>query len=362
MKEQAEELQKKLSHYKSLLIPVKGSPDPDALASAFALKVLAEGLSLSATITATAPLSLPQNKAFVSHLKIPLHISGDHPDPENYDAYAIVDHQSADVPGITGTIPCAAHIDHHEKIEEEIPCDLKIIREDAGSASTIMALIFREIKPDIKPALQEAVSTALLYGIQTDTDKYRHAKTYDYEAINYLSKYANNRIINKITGLPMSEKTALLLVKAVENQETYRDWLITGVGFIDEEHRDSIAIIADFLLARHQQSVVFVYAIIEGEKKSKERLRLDVSIRTDDDEMPLNDIIKAITTNGGGRRYKGAWQVDLDYFHTMTEEKRALLWETIREATFAAIKHQRDTYTRRRIRGAFFRFIDRIRQ
>ncbi len=358
MKKNAEALKKTLGNYSSLLIIIKGSPDPDALASAFALKVLADYLLVDSYISATTKLSLPQNRALVSRLNIPINFAETHPEAEKFEAYAVVDHPDATVQGLTGNIPCAAHIDHHKKSEEEILCDIKITYEDAGSTSTIIALIFRELHLEIKPTLLCAVSTALIYGIQTDTDKYRHAGKFDYEAINYLSKYADNQIINKITGLPMSEKTAVLLAKAVQEQEIYMDWLITGIGYIKEVHRDSIAIIADFLLARHKEKVVFVFAIIEGDKNSRERLRLDVSIRTEDEEMLLNDIIKSITYTGGARKFKGAYQIDIDYFFNSPD--RDLLWDLIKTTTVATIKNQKDTYSIKRIRGAFRRFIDKI--
>jgi len=353
MKKHAQQLQQVLSGYSSILIVIKGSPDPDALASSFALKVLCDFMNIDSMISATTRLSLPQNKALVSQLKIPIHFSKKVPEADRFDAYIVPDHQSPEVTGLTGRIPCAAHIDHHEKLPEDITCGYRIVEEQVGSTSTIMALLFKEICPDIEPSLMKDIATALIYGIQTDTDKYRHAEHLDYKAINFLSKFSDDKIINKITGLPMSEKTALLLAAAVQNQIIYKDWLITGVGFIEENTRDSIAIIADFLLARQQLKMVIVYAVIEG--GAKNRYRLDASLRTSDEEMPLNDIIQSISSTGGARRFKGAYQVDLDYFsHTPDREK---LWHLVAETTLETVKHQRDTYTAQRIKGAFSRLF-----
>jgi len=334
MKKHAKQLQQVLSGYSSILIVIKGSPDPDALASSFALKVLCDFMNIDSTISATTRLSLPQNKALVSQLKIPIHFSKKVPEADRFDAYVVLDHQSPQVPGLTGRIPCAAHIDHHEKLPEDITCGYRIVDKEVGSTSTIMALLFKEISPGLEPSLMEAVATALIYGIQTDTDKYRHAEHLDYEAINFLSKYGDNRIINKITGLPMSEKTAFLLAAAVQNQVVYKDWLIAGVGFVDENTRDSIAIIADFLLARQQLKMVIVYAVIEGGLKN--RYRLDASLRTSDEEMPLNEIIQSISSTGGARRFKGAYQVDLDYFYHTPD--REILWRLVADTTLEAIK------------------------
>lgn len=356
MKKHAEKIQEVLSHYSRLLIVIKGSPDPDVLASTFALKVLCDSMNVESRISATTRLSLPQNKELVSQLHIPIDFAKEVPDADHYDAYAVLDHQSPEVPGLTGRIPCALHIDHHEILTGEIICGHRIVDEKVGSTSTIMTLLYKELMPEIEDSRMKAVATALIYGIQTDTDKYRHAEPLDYEAINFLSKYSDNGIINKITGLPMSEKTARLLGTAVQNQIIYKDWLISGVGFIDENTRDSIAIIADFLLSRQQLKMVIVYAIVEG--GNRKSYRLDASLRTSDEEMPLNEIIQSIASTGGARKFKGAYQVDLSYFYHTPD--RDALWELASKTTVEAIKHQRDTYTSKRIMGAFARFFRRI--
>jgi nanoRNase/pAp phosphatase (c-di-AMP/oligoRNAs hydrolase) len=340
-------LMKILGRYSSILIVIKGSPDPDAIASSFMVTELCATLGVKTQIAATNKLSLPQNKAFVKRLNIPIHFSDRLPEADKFDAYIVCDHPSAAVESITGTIPCAAHIDHHEPDENEIPADFRIIRRDIGSTCTIMALLLKN-SPDIftQPVLNN-IATALLFGIQTDTDKYRHATELDYAAIDYLYPLANQRMLTRISGIPMSEKTVQYLGRAVKNQEVYKNWLITGIGFIDETDRDSIALIADFLLTREKASVVAVFAIIE--KKNRRQYSLDVSLRTDSDSTNLNSLIKGITQNGGARNYKGAYQISLDYFRYCPD--RDLLWQTVRLATIEQLKKQRDELTLKDIRG-----------
>ena len=356
MKEQAARLLETLKSYRNILILVKGSPDPDAIASSFAIKEICDFLGVEASIISRQKLSLPQNRLFVKKLDIPLKITSEPVKSEKFDAYVILDHQSVNAEGITGNIPCAVHIDHHEKVEEEIPVGFRSVRDDVGSTSTIIALLIREMDIKLKQTQAVDISTALLYGIQTDTDKYQHATNLDYEAINYLSGRADRRIINKIAGLPISEKTAQYLERAVKNQMLYKDWLIAGIEYVNESDRDSIAIIADFILKRKKASVAVVFAAITGKKNPK--LVLDASLRTNNENLDLNAIIKNITSSGGARKFKGAFQIDLSYLDHCQDRKA--LWDVINSATIEAIKEQRDKKPASDIKGAFIKFSSKM--
>jgi hypothetical protein len=136
---------------------------------------------------------------------------------------------------------------------------------------------------------------------------------------------------------------------AVENKVEYKDWIFTGIGFIDESIRDSISIIADFMIQRFRCSVVIIFAAIITQKPRG--LRLDASFRTDDEKMDLNLLIKEITQTGGGRKYKGAYQVDLNYFADCPDKDK--LWEVIESTTIAHIKYLRDKFQIIEIKGFY---------
>ena len=54
-----------LRQHRSLMVYIKGSPDPDALASAFAIKSLCEMLGVKAEMVASVEPSLAQNKEII---------------------------------------------------------------------------------------------------------------------------------------------------------------------------------------------------------------------------------------------------------------------------------------------------------
>lgn len=338
--------------YRNILIVIKGSPDPDAIASSYALSAICRLLNVSSSIVSTKKLSLPENRAFVSILDIPLHISPALPNIKEFDAYIVADHQSHAVHELAGSLPCAVFIDHHEPAEEEISADFILRETEAGSTSTLIALLIKNLGIDLEPEVMRSVSTALLYGIYTDTDKYSHAGELDYEALDYLSKYSDHDLFNRISSTPLSKKTMQLLKKAIVNKTSYKDWLIAGIGYVEAESRDSIAIVADFLLKREAFPMVIVFAAIEDAERGL--LTLDASFRSASGFLNLNDVIKKITPEGGARKFKGAYQVDISYFNHCPDRK--LLWDVIYQSTMELLKKIRDELYIIELKGFYQKF------
>ena len=321
--------------YKHIMIIIVGSPDPDAIASSYAVKCILSSVSINSDIIISKKLSLSQNKAFVKYLQIPL-IFKESLSPQKYDAYIITDFQNNIIEGISEHIPCAAHIDHHAEIKGGA-ADFTYINTKAGSTSSMIALMLKDHSDNLKRKDLVSICTALMFGIQTDTDEYIHATKMDGDAVHYLSEYADNKIINKLNGIAISSITVGYYRKALENQHVYKDWHIYGAGYIDIGNRDSIAIIADLLLKKQQDcQTVIVYAIVEDKKD----LFLDVSIRTKLKKLDINSLIKNITTTGGGRIYKGAYQIKLDYFRDCHDKQ--LLFQLVELATVEKMKKARD--------------------
>ena len=336
----AMEIVKIAGKYRYILIYIKGSPDPDAIAASYALKLILEHYGTKADIESPVFPSLPQNVKMVKDLHLPVHFgtTGNH--MNRYDAYAVLDHQSAVVEGVTGVIPCAFHIDHHEPVEDHIPVDMPVRSRDAGSASTIMAFILEELAAELNfnKKIRMRAATALYYGIQTDTDNFKHCEDLDEQAVDIISPECDKRLLRDLSAIPFSKEFMDFFNRALEGRIIYKDWLISGIGFIDEKHRDVLSIIGDFLLKREEISTAVVFSIVE----KKKGLTLDVSFRTKAEDFNLNELIKRITSEGGGRKFKGAYQVNLDYFIHCTD--RDLLWQAVSTTTIEVLKSQRDTH------------------
>lgn len=324
-----------LKKFGSILIFIKGSPDPDAIASSYALFIICETLGIKANIVSPLNVSLPQNKAFTTKLNIPVNFAPCNINFTIYDSYAVLDHQSNLVQGID--LPCAVHIDHHEKIAKNLPAEYSFISEEVTSVSTFMALIYKELKLDIDPEHMSNVATALSYGILTDTNNLQLSSAYDKEALDYLSAYSNKQLLDSFIEMPYSEETLTVITKAMMNNVIYKKWMIAGVGFIGQNYRDAIALTADFLLEHEDVSTVVIYAII---KRPECGMYLDVSIRSKNKNLNINSMVKSITANGGGRQYKGAYQIDLNYFCPYPEQRE--IWNIVSRSTIEQIKLTRD--------------------
>jgi nanoRNase/pAp phosphatase (c-di-AMP/oligoRNAs hydrolase) len=337
MDKTALQFQNAVSKYKNIALYIPGSPDPDAIASAYAIKIVLRNLSINSEIFAEKKLSLPQNQAFLDTLKIPV-IFGKTINHEKFEAYIITDFQNNRVESFGDAIPCAAHIDHHGESKSTVKSDFTLIRTDSGSTSTLVALIIKNLGITFENADLTAIATALTFGIQTDTDKYDHTTPLDIEALNYLSDFADIKILSSINNIPVSPETILCYKKGLANGTAYKDWGMYGIGYIDAKNRDSMAISADMILKNSGRKTVAVYAIIENKKKND--LYLDVSFRSESSKVDLNRVIKRITPNGGGRQYKGAYQIKLNYF--INAPDRNLLWNIVETTTIETLKKSRD--------------------
>jgi len=337
MNKAASDFLKSVQKYKKIMIIIQGSPDPDAIASSFAIKEMLKTFSIESEIYASKKISLSQNRAFIKSLNIPLKIVKTL-QPENYEAYIVTDFQSNVVKGVSEKIPCVAHIDHHQKDPGRLAAEFSLIKTESGSTSTLVTLILKNLEIRLSENQCRAVSTALMFGIQTDTDSYEHTGDPDIEALGFLSSRADMEIINRLNGIPLSGPTLSFYNRALGHGTVYKDWGFYGIGYIDISQRDSLAIAADLLLKKSGLKTIAVYSIVSD--TGKHEMFLDVSLRTKSSNLDLNSLIKKITTTGGGRVYKGAYQVKLDYFRNAAD--RDALWETVEKVTLDWLKKSRD--------------------
>lgn len=171
--------------------------DPDALASALALKRLLHKWTHNLDIMRINEVTRPDNLSMIRYLRIPARLWL----PEKagcYDKFALVDSQPAHNPAFAG-LSFGLIIDHHPFtnvgacLESGAFCD---IRPGIGATSSIMAQFLRGLRQRPGPLL----ATALLYGIRTDTGTFeRSGGEEDLKAYQWLSKYADNNLLRRIS-------------------------------------------------------------------------------------------------------------------------------------------------------------------
>lgn len=323
-------LERALSTYagKNLLILLKGAPDPDCIASAWALRYIADKFGIATTILYSDKLSHQENRALVKQMEIPMVFFSEHFDIKEFDGYCIVDSPMTDLSlfnDVPEEFPLVIHVDHHKSSIST--AEFYDVREHAGSTASIFAEYLREGTNGLLPSNSECmqIATALMHGIRSDTDGFYLAREVDYLGAAYLSMYADSDLMKIISAQLIPPKTMDILHRALQSKAIRDNYLLTGVGFVREEDRDGIPQAADYLLRREGIDTVFAYGIVD-EKYIEGSLRTRSKVF--DPDQFLKEILgqdRAGKPYGGGRLDKGGFKIPVGMFAKCGDKQ--LLWD-----------------------------------
>lgn len=272
-----------------LVILPHDNPDPDALASAAALKFLVrELMGKEATIAQGGIVGRAENRAMLTYLKIDLEPVGEL-SFEGDVQVALVDTQ----PGRTnnslpaGRIPTVV-IDHHPAYDRYEGVPFLDLRENYGATSTILTEYVRESRLEI----ESKIATALFYGIMAETqDLGRESTPADIAAAQFLYPYANKRRLGKIENARVPREYFAAFHEAIERAQIY-DHVVVSV-LPEVQYPDMVAEVADFLLRLDEVD----WACAIGRYKDY----LHVSLRTTEREVNAGDVLQQVL----GSRWAG---------------------------------------------------------
>jgi len=266
----------------ALVILPHDNPDPDALASAAAIKYLAATLAKKEShIVLGGIVGRAENRAMLTYLNITLvpvgevHFGGD-------TQVVLVDTQ----PGRSnnslpeGIVP-AGVIDHHPAYGRYDRIPFVDLREEYGATSSIVTEYLEESKlvPEAK------IATALFYGITAETqDLGREATAADIEAAHFLYPYTNKRRLAKIENARVPREYFRVFREGIERATLYDRVVVSMLGEV--QYPDMVAELADFLLRLDQ--VEWAAAI------GTFGTCLHVSIRTTDREQNAGDLLQRV--------------------------------------------------------------------
>jgi len=239
---------------KRLAIRIHRSPDPDSIASATALRAIAESRGVEADIIYEGEIGRQENRAFVNLLGIEL-VSAAESDPESYDTVAVVDYAKTGEPEDAEGIDII--VDHYEH-DVEYDVAFSDIRPNVSSTSTIMTKYIQEL--DL--TLDQEVATALLYGIRAETlDFKRDTTPADLTAAAYLYPFADHDTLEQVESPSMSAETLDVLAEAIRNREVEGSHLVSNAGFV--RNRDALSQAAQHLLNLEGITTTAVFAIAD---------------------------------------------------------------------------------------------------
>lgn len=231
--------------------------DPDALASALALKRILAGRVEQVGIAHVNEVTRPDNLAMIRHLRIPTKRLTP-PLAAQYDRFALVDSQPHHHPGFAD-IHFSVVIDHHPKVAGmPVDADFVEILPEYGSNATIMTEYLYNL--NLRPG--KLLATALLYGIKTDTQSFeREFHDNDMKAFRYLSKFYNKPLLHKIIRSEFRLEWLKYFTQAFRKMRVMGKTISIFMGKVDSA--DILVILADFFLRVHGLSSTVVSGIHE---------------------------------------------------------------------------------------------------
>jgi nanoRNase/pAp phosphatase (c-di-AMP/oligoRNAs hydrolase) len=233
----AERVREHFAGAERVLILMQDDPDPDAIASAMALKTLLGRSRVSAPICTFGTITRPENVAMCRILDIEVQeISAQALD--QFDRVAMVDVQPSFLEERFKDVDLV--IDHHP-IEQPIHARIKDVRPSYGATSTILVEYLRAL--DVK--ITQRLATALLYGIKADTlGLERGGSKADLEAFTFLYMLANHNALRRIERPELSDAALDVLANGLAKRQIVKGVFFSHLGHVPTS--DQIPQFADF--------------------------------------------------------------------------------------------------------------------
>jgi len=258
------------------------NPDPDALASAAAVKFLVKSLlGKEAVIALGGIVGRAENRAMVTYLNISLVPVCDielGPDVR----VVLVDTQ----PGrpnnsLPEHVRPAAVIDHHPAYADYPDVPFLDLRDMYGATSTILTEYLRESKL----VIEHKIATALFYGISAETqDLGREATAADVEASHFLYPFTNKRRLAKIENARVPRAYFRVFTEAVDRAVLYDKVVVSILGEL--QYPDMVAEVADLLLRLDEAEWAVALGVYNG--------ALHCSVRTTDRDINAGDLLQRV--------------------------------------------------------------------
>lgn len=240
---------------KRAVIVIYGNVDPDALASAWALKTIFSWASVKSTIGYTGHIGRLENENMMRTLKIPA-FPVNREALEKADLIALVDAQPTffrdyELPR------CDIVIDHHPK-EKKAQATFFDIRPECLATCTIVTNYLIALKKPVPVRL----ATALYHGLMTDSHGLRRGPSrLDKTAIVFLEKHADKSLLANIEFSQYSLGGLDYFGVALAKRRYARDVLYAHLGPVP--YTDVCAQVADFLIRVREIHTAVVSGVVD---------------------------------------------------------------------------------------------------
>ncbi|MDY6821228.1 MAG: bifunctional oligoribonuclease/PAP phosphatase NrnA [Deferribacterota bacterium] len=229
---------------RKILLFTHNNPDPDSIASAFALKNLFSYIyKKRCTIAYRGIIGRAQNRELVKVCSIKM-FNAKMLNPVKYDCIVLVDTQpgSGNIYLTEKQIPHIV-IDHHYIRSATKKAKIIDVRPNIGSTSTIVIEYYKKLNIPF----DKNTATALYYGIKTDTiGAARNNTKLDLEMMSYVTPYISLRKLSKIEEPEIPRYYFKNLHIALERVEVINELIFCNLDEV--RNADFIAEMSDFLI------------------------------------------------------------------------------------------------------------------
>lgn len=231
--------------------------DPDAMASAMALKRIMIHRVADVGIARVNEVTRPDNLAMIRYLRIPM-MKLTPTVIAQYDRFALVDSQPHHHP-LFKELHFSIVFDHHPlSADNPVVVDFKDIKPEYGANSTLMTEYLYNL--GIRPGSR--LATALVYGIKTDTASFeREFCDIDVRAFRYLSKLSSQTLLSRISRSEFRLNWLDYFSRGVSSMLRVRSGYFTYIGEVPNP--DALVVIADFFMRVHEIRWVAVAGVSE---------------------------------------------------------------------------------------------------
>jgi len=309
-------------------IVMQDYPDPDAISSAWAHKMIAARFGIDCDIIYEGRISHQENLALAQLTEVAMVRFNDGYDLSQYQGTVFVDNQGTTA-ALTDRfaalgVKALVVVDHHEH-QDRVQPEFEDIRK-IGATATIYTQYIREglLQLEKKDAGHVKLATALMHGIRSETSGLVRAREEEMEAAAFLTPILDFTLLEDILSVKRSKQVMDVIRLALEDREIRESYSISGVGFLRIEDRDSIPQAADFLLTEENVHTAIVYGIIiKGDREL-----VVGSMRTNKVTLNPDEFLKeALGTTeagryyGGGRRGAGGFEIPIGFLASIKDDE-----------------------------------------
>jgi nanoRNase/pAp phosphatase (c-di-AMP/oligoRNAs hydrolase) len=307
-------------------ILLQPDPDPDGIASAYALRALLGRKSPTAPLISFGEVTRPENRAMVEALGIQVRVVT-LDELDEYDGLALVDVQPTvfgeEIPARVRSVDVV--IDHHPE-RTGYDTVIRDIRTNYGATATILTEYLRADGAEVRAKL----ATALVYGIKTDTQLLgRDATRADVTAFAYLHALHSPALLRRIERPALPHAALRALGKALAKTRVDEGIHLLVLGRVRE---DVIPQVADMGLQAEGAEWAIAAGIVGSD--------LVFSVRNVGYVRAAGEVVRAVVEGlgvGGGHRSMAKGIIPLKAFRkvygsTTREQIRKALHDAFVEA------------------------------